>query len=65
MNKNVEAEGQYLAVLRMGAWGFVKEMSPLMAVELARRSIPSRVRPEFAETESACRGAGKSPPKAV
>jgi len=58
MNKNVEAEGQFLAFLRMAAWGYVKEMSPLMAVELARRSIPGGVRPTFQEMEGACRGGG-------
>jgi chemotaxis protein MotA len=57
MNKNTEAEGQYFGVLRMGALGFIKEMSPMMAIELARRSIPSGVRPTFQEMEGACRGA--------
>ena len=56
MGKNTEAEGQYFGVLRMGALGFIKEMSPIMAVELARRSIPSGVRPTFQEMEGACRG---------
>jgi flagellar motor component MotA len=56
MNKNTEAEGQYLAVLRMGALGFIKEMSPIMAVELARRSIPNGVRLTFQEMEDTCRG---------
>jgi chemotaxis protein MotA len=56
MGKNTEAEGQYLAVLRMGALGFIKEMSPIMAVELARRSIPNGVRPTFQEMEGTCRG---------
>jgi chemotaxis protein MotA len=58
MGKNTEAESTYLAVLRMGAWGFIREMSPIMAVELARRSIPSGVRPTFQEMEGACRGGG-------
>jgi len=49
MGKNVEAEGQYLAMLRMAAWGCIKEMSPILAVELARRSIPNGVRPTFQE----------------
>jgi hypothetical protein len=30
-----------------------------MAVELARRSIPSTVRPSFQEVEGVCRGGGK------
>jgi chemotaxis protein MotA len=56
MSKNTEAEGQYFGVLRMGALGFIKEMSPIMAIELARRSIPSGVRPTFQEMEGTCRG---------
>jgi chemotaxis protein MotA len=56
MNKNTEAEGVYLGVLRMAALGFIKEMSPIMAVELARRSIPNGVRPTFQEMEGSCRG---------
>ena len=40
----------------MAAVGFVKGLSPMMAVELARRSIPSSVRPSFQEVEGACRG---------
>jgi chemotaxis protein MotA len=59
MGKNTEAEGQYLAVLRMAALGFIKEMSPIMAIELARRSIPGDVRPTFQEMEGTCRGAPK------
>jgi chemotaxis protein MotA len=58
MGKNAEAEGVYFGVLRMGATGFVKEMSPIMAVELARRAIPNSVRPTFQEMEGACRGGG-------
>jgi chemotaxis protein MotA len=65
MGKNSEAEGQYLGVLRMGAWGFIREMSPIMAVELARRSIPSLVRPSFQEMEAGCRGGGSVASKAA
>ncbi|HTS66336.1 MAG TPA: flagellar motor stator protein MotA [Candidatus Acidoferrales bacterium] len=65
MNKNIEAEGHYLNVLRMAAWGFIKEMSPILAVELARRSIPSGVRPTFQEMEGACRGGGSVASKAA
>jgi chemotaxis protein MotA len=65
MGKNVEAESQYFGVLRMAALGFVKELSPIMAVELARRSIPSVVRPSFQEMEGSCRGGGASAAKAA
>ena len=49
----------------MGASGFVKGLSPIMAIELARRSIPSGVRPTFQEMEAACRGGGAVASKAA
>jgi chemotaxis protein MotA len=65
MSKQVEAEACYFGFLRMGAVGFVKGMSPIMAIELARRSIPSGVRPTFQEMEAACRGGGAVASKAA
>jgi chemotaxis protein MotA len=59
MGKQNDAEASYLGFLRMAAIGFIKGLSPIMAVELARRSIPSTVRPTFQEVEGACRGGGK------
>jgi chemotaxis protein MotA len=60
MGKQSAAEANYLGFLRMASIGFIKGLSPIMAVELARRSIPSGVRPTFQEVEGACRGGGKS-----
>src|SRR6185312_8040071 len=65
MGKNAEAEGSYYGFLRMGSTGFIKEMSPMMAVELARRCIPGSVRPTFQEMEAACRGGGATASKAA
>ena len=59
MGKQNEEEANYFGFLRMAALGFIKGLSPLMAVELARRAIPSGVRPTFQETEGACRGGAK------
>ena len=59
MNKNNDAESQYMGFLRMAALAFTKEMSPILAVEMARRSIPPAVRPTFQEMEAGCRGGGK------
>lgn len=56
MSKQTDAEAAYLGCLRMAAIGFIKGLSPIMAVELARRSIPSSVRPLFQDVEGACRG---------
>jgi len=61
MGKINEAELQYFSFLRMASLAFVKGLSPMMAVELARRAIPTSVRPAFKEMEDACRGAGKAP----
>jgi chemotaxis protein MotA len=60
MGKINEAELQYFSFLRMASLAFVKGLSPMMAVELARRAIPTSVRPAFKEMEDACRGAGKA-----
>jgi chemotaxis protein MotA len=65
MGKNAEADTQFYLVLRMAALGFVKELSPMLAVELARRSIPGGVRPSFQEMEAACRGGGAVASKAA
>lgn len=65
MGKQGEAEGHYFGFLRMAALGFIKGLSPMMAVELARRSIPSTVRPTFQEMEAVCRGGGKTASKAA
>lgn len=60
MGKQNDAEANYMGFLRMAAIGFIKGLSPMMAVELARRSIPSTLRPSFQEVEGACRGGGKA-----
>ena len=65
MGKNVESDSQFYMVLRMAALGFVKELSPMLAVELARRSIPTGVRPTFQEMEAACRSGGSVASKAA
>jgi chemotaxis protein MotA len=59
MGKQNDAEGYYFGFLRMASIGFIKGLSPIMAVELARRSIPSGVRPSFQEVEGTCRGGAK------
>lgn len=59
MSKENDAEGHYFGFLRMAALGFVKGLAPILAVELARRAIPTSVRPSFQEMESACRGGAK------
>ena len=53
-----DAEGQYYQFLRVGVLAFIKGASPMTAVEFARRSIPSSMRPTFKEMEATCRGGG-------
>jgi chemotaxis protein MotA len=65
MSKQNDAEGHYFGFLRMAGLAFVKGLSPMMAVELARRSIPTSVRPSFQEMEAACRGGGSVASKAA
>lgn len=59
------AEGQFYHFLRVGVIAFTKGASPLIAMEFARRSIPSAVRPSFKEAEGACRGGGSAAPAAA
>lgn len=61
MAKAVEDEHAFHYVLRIGIIAFVKGQAPIMAVELARRAIPSRVRPTFKEVEDRCRKSGVEP----
>ena len=65
MGKQNQAEGHYFGFLRMASLGFIKGLSPMMAVELARRSIPTTVRPSFQDMEAVCRGGGKAASKAA
>jgi chemotaxis protein MotA len=58
MAKAVDDEHAYYQVLRAALVSFVKGLSPVLAIEMARRSIPGEVRPTFVQTESACRGGG-------
>ncbi len=65
MRKQVDDECNYLAFLRMAGLAFIKGLSPMMAVELARRAVPSEVRPSFQEMEAMCRGGGQVATKAA
>ncbi len=60
MAKVVDDEHAYQHVLRVAIIAFVKGTPPIMAVEVARRAVPSRVRPSFQELEKLCRGAEDS-----
>lgn len=57
MSKAAEEERAFLHVLRVLLLAFMKGSAPILAVEIARRAIPSHVRPTFFEMEAACKGA--------
>lgn len=56
MSKLVEDERAYLHVLRVLMLSFIKGSAPMIAIEMARRAIPSHVRPTFNEMETSCKG---------
>lgn len=58
MAKAAEDEQAFYGVVRVLITAFLKGTAPIMAVEIARRSIPDHVRPSFQEVESACRQTG-------
>jgi len=64
MVKMVDEEHSYYHVLRVVMLAFIKGTSPIMAVEMGRRAIPSHARPSFAEVEKACREKGDAAPAA-
>ena len=55
MSKVVDEEQGYYHVLRVVMLAFIKDTSPILAVELGRRAIPEHARPSFFEVEKACR----------
>jgi len=50
-----EVRSQYYTVIKQALLGFHKGMAPSIAVEFARRSIASDIRPGFIELEDACK----------
>src|SRR6266446_5384500 len=51
MSKINDAEGEYYNFLRVALISFIKGTPPILAVEIARRSIPSLCRPSSTEME--------------
>jgi len=58
MTKINDAESEYYNVLRVAVISFIKGLPPIMAVEFARRNIPSGSRPSFKEMEKNCKASG-------
>ncbi len=53
--KLAHEEHEYLQVLRVTMVAFMKGISPLLAVEMGRRAVPSHLRPSFSEFEKNCK----------
>jgi len=62
MSKATEEEQAYYNVMRVLIIAFMKGISPLLAIEIARRAIPGYIRPSFREVEDTCRNKGESQP---
>lgn len=59
--KNMIAEeGKYIEVIKVALLAFVKDASPKVCVEFARRSIPPECRPSFNEVDEATANVGKA-----
>ncbi|WP_031496900.1 flagellar motor stator protein MotA [Bryobacter aggregatus] len=58
IQKMNEGEIEYMHSLRAGVAAFCKGAAPILAVEMARRSIPPHVRPSFKEMEQKVKGGG-------
>jgi chemotaxis protein MotA len=60
LSKLAEEEQAYYQVLRVLMNAFIKGITPVMAVELGRRSIPNHVRPTFQEAENYYKSRGRA-----
>ena len=60
MAKLAEEERAYYHVLRIVLVAYIKGMPPVLAVETARRAVPTHVRPSFAQLEQACKNRGST-----
>ena len=59
--KQNDAEAQYLQCLRVGILALIRGTAPRLAIEFARRAIPSDLRPSFKEMEEGCKAAASAP----
>jgi chemotaxis protein MotA len=60
MTKQNQAQAEFMQFMRQAVLAFVKGQAPSLAIEFARRAIPTHQRPSFKETEAAVKGAPKS-----
>jgi chemotaxis protein MotA len=60
MEHRVNDDSRYTQCLKTGLLAVYKGFPPAIAVEFARRVLPTEVRPSFEETEVFCKNAGKA-----
>lgn len=61
LTKQNEADAQYLQCLRVAILAMIRGTAPRLAVEFARRAIPSDFRPSFKEMEEGCKSTAAAP----
>jgi chemotaxis protein MotA len=59
LEHRVNDDARYTQCLKTGLLAVYKGFPPAIAVEFARRVLPTEVRPSFEETEKYCKSAGK------
>jgi chemotaxis protein MotA len=59
MDDNLQADGKFMEVLKVGLLAFAKNCSPKVCVEFSRRTIPPELRPTFTEVDQLTSNAGK------
>lgn len=62
LSKQNDAEAQYLQCLRVGMLAMIRGTAPRLAIEFARRAIPSDLRPSFKEMEEGCKATAAAAP---
>jgi len=62
LKKQSDSESDYFMALRMGLLAYMKGISPMLALEAARRAIPPNVRPTFKQMDETCRKANAAAP---
>ncbi len=65
MEHSVNEDAHYLVCIKTGLLAVYKGFPPAIAVEFARRVLPSEVRPSFDETEKFCKQAGAAATQAA
>jgi chemotaxis protein MotA len=65
MSKTNDAEAEYYNFLRVALISFIKGTAPILAIETARRSIPSDCRPSFQDMEKVCKSSAPAAPAAA